>query len=104
MVTDLVTKTVEMSPSRPDFLFRAHKHIGTGPPSFIPDLDASFDLEFQRGFSVSDFVTLVAEHLNKTRKEKKDKSESGNMFRVDEPSTRMDTSCHRTEIWRPKLR
>jgi hypothetical protein len=58
-----------MSPSRSDFLFRAHKHTGTGPPSFVPDFDASFDLEFQRAFSVSDFATFVAEHLNKTREE-----------------------------------
>jgi len=70
LIWDDFTKTVEMCPSRPDFLFRAHKHIGTEPPSFVPDIDASFDLEFQRAFSVSDFATFVAEHLNKTREEK----------------------------------
>ncbi|OBT40524.1 hypothetical protein VE00_09006 [Pseudogymnoascus sp. WSF 3629] len=61
---------VETAPSLPDFLFRAHKHVGANQPTFVPDLGMPFDLEFRRILSFEEFVTDLAEHLGKTQKEK----------------------------------
>jgi hypothetical protein len=58
------------APSDPDFLFRAHKHVGTSQPMFVPELNLPFNLEFRRTFSIDDFAVFLAEHLNRTRKEK----------------------------------
>jgi len=45
-------------------------HIGASPPTFVPDLDVPFDLEFRRTLSIDDFEADLAEHLGKTQKEK----------------------------------
>jgi hypothetical protein len=65
-----VVDTIETAPSHPDFLFRAHKYVGASQPTFVPELDVPFDLEFRRTLSVDEFATDLAEHLGKTRKEK----------------------------------
>jgi hypothetical protein len=49
-----------------DLLFRAHKHVGASQPTFVPDLDVPFDLEFRRTLSVNEFATDLAEYLGKT--------------------------------------
>lgn len=45
-----------------------HKHTRTSQPTFVPDLDIPFDLEFRRTHSIDDFAELLAEHLSKTQK------------------------------------
>lgn len=54
--------------SDPDFLFRAHKHVGSSQPKFVPDLDVPFDLEYRRTYSIDDFARRLALHLSKTKK------------------------------------
>ncbi|KAH0566167.1 hypothetical protein GP486_000435 [Trichoglossum hirsutum] len=62
---------IETAPSDPQFLFRAHRHVGTSQPTFEPELEVPFDLEFKRIISVDGFAALLAEHLGKTKEEER---------------------------------
>jgi hypothetical protein len=45
--------------------------VGTSQPTFVPDLQVPFDLEFRHNWSFDDFAAiLLAKYLNKTREEK----------------------------------
>jgi len=41
--------------------------VGTRQPTFVPDLNIPFDLEFRRTVSIDEFAAFLAEHLNKTQ-------------------------------------
>jgi hypothetical protein len=62
---------IETAPSDPEFLFRAHRHVGTSQPTFELELEVPFDLEFKRTISVDGFAAHLAEHLGKTLQEKR---------------------------------
>ena len=63
--------SIEAAPSDLEFLFRAHRYVGTSQATFEPDLEVSFDLQFKHTISVDRFAALLAEHLGKTQEEKK---------------------------------
>ena len=63
--------SIETAPTDPEFLFRAHRYVGTSQPTFEPVLEVSFDLEFKRTISVDQFAAHLAEHLGKTQEEKR---------------------------------
>jgi hypothetical protein len=63
-------EAIETTISDPDFLFRAHRHVGTSQPIFVPDLNMPFDLEFRRTTSINEFVAELVLHLSKSQEEK----------------------------------
>jgi hypothetical protein len=44
--------------------------LGANQPTFVPDLNVPFDLEFRHTLSVEEFAADLAEHLSKTQKGK----------------------------------
>ncbi len=62
---------IKTAPSDPEFLFRAHRYVGTSQPTFEPELEVPFDLEFRRTISVDEFAAHLAKHLGKTQEEKR---------------------------------
>ena len=64
---------------------RAHRHVGTSQPTFEPELEVPFDLEFKRTISVDRFAACLAQHLGKTQEEKKSGSRIETCFLSTSP-------------------
>ena len=62
------------APPDPKFLFRAHSCSCASQPTFVPDINISFDLGFKREVSLDAFAIRLALHLNKTQEKAKVKS------------------------------
>jgi len=63
--------TVKTTPSDIDFLFRAHKHVGTSQPTFSPGLNIPFDLRYRCTSSIDNFALELGLHLDKTREDER---------------------------------
>lgn len=99
LISISVAQSVGSIPLEIDFLFRAHRHVGTGPLVFVPDLNVTFGLEFQRSASIGDFATMLAEHLNKTQIEKETGSRIKTCFLSLSPI--LEWTLHKTgQKWR----
>lgn len=62
---------IETALTDPKFLFRAHRHVDTSEPTFKPELEVPFDLEFKRTFSVDEFAAFLAQNLGKIQEKKR---------------------------------
>jgi hypothetical protein len=72
--------------------------VGASQPTFVPDLDVPFDLEFRRTLSIDEFAADLAEHLGKDTEGERDWGEDGDVFRVNKSNTRMDNSYSGVEM------
>jgi hypothetical protein len=75
--------TVKTTPSDPDFPFCVHKHVGASQPTFVPDLNVPFDLEFRRTLSIGEFVADLAETSGQDIGGESDQREDRDIFRVN---------------------
>lgn len=69
-VVVVLNTTPDPTSSEPEYLFRAYKYTGTetGRPTFIPEIDVPFSLEYRRTIPVDEFIWDLAGHLGKTRR------------------------------------
>lgn len=82
--------TIKTPPSGPDYLFRAHKHVGTSQPIFVSELNIPFDLEFRRAFSIDKFAVLLNKHLTKSKTERTTRE------KIKTPFVSLSSSLHWT--------